>query len=248
MSALYLYALVAEPPAGLGELGAGLAGGAVRVVGAAGLRVACGEMEEPPEPTAAALAAHDAVVRRLAAAAPAVLPFRFGQRVADPAALAVALAPRAAELAAALARVAGCVQMTLRVFAGDADTADTADTAVPAAAAAAETEVDAGTGPGARYLAARLRRERSPLALPGVAALRAALRPLVRAERLERHGPGRLLLSVHDLVPAEAAAGYRAEVEAASSRRLAEGGPRVTLSGPWPPYAFGAAALGGEPR
>jgi Gas vesicle synthesis protein GvpL/GvpF len=248
VSALYLYALLAAEPTAGGpgaELGAGLAGEPLRLVAAAGLRVACGEVEAPPVATAAALAAHDAVVRRLGAAAAAVLPFRFGQHASDPAALDAALSPRAAELAAALVRVAGCVQMTLRVFGNQAG-----DQAGDEAGAAAEDETVSGgaegAGPGTRYLAARRRRERSALALPGVAELRAALRPLVRAERLERHGPGRLLLSVHDLVPAEAAAGYRAEVEAASARRPS--GPRVTVSGPWPPYAFGEAALGGEHR
>jgi len=196
-------------------------------------------MEAPPAATAAALAGHDAVVRRLGAVAAAVLPFRFGQHAGDPAALEAALSPRAAELAAALVRVAGCVQMTLRVFGDQAG-----DEAGAAAEDGTESGGTEGAGPGTRYLAARRRRERSALALPGVAELRAALRPLVRAERLERHGPGRLLLSVHDLVPAEAAAGYRAEVEAASARRPS--GPRVTVSGPWPPYAFGEAALGGD--
>jgi len=235
VSALYLYTLVAAEPAGeVSGLGAGLAGEPLRLLDAAGLRVACGEMASPPAPTAETLAGHDAVVRRLAAAFPAALPFRFGQHAADPAALAAALAPRAAELAAALVRVAGCVQMTLRVF-GEAAEGEEAE--------AGEAEAEAA-GPGTRYLAARLRRERSALALPGVAELRAALRPLVRAERLERHGPGRLLLSVHELVPAEAAAGYRARVAAESARRRE--GPRVTVSGPWPPYAFGSAALDGR--
>src|SRR5262249_13156194 len=116
VSPLYLYALVGEAPSAPGGLGNGLAGEPIRVVPAAGLPVAGGEGEPPPAPSALALAAHDAVVRRLAAAAPAVPPSRFGQEVADPAALAAALAPRAAELGVALARVAGCVQMTLRIF------------------------------------------------------------------------------------------------------------------------------------
>jgi hypothetical protein len=235
VSGLYLYALVGDLPR-TADLGAGLAGEPLRLIDAAGLDVACGEIDAPPAPTAAALAAHDTAVRRLAEIAPAVLPFRFGQRAADPAALAAALAPRAAELGAALVRVAGCVQMTLRVFGDDAGGG-------PAEPAGDEPAVESEeAGPGTRYLAARRLRERSALALPVVAELRAALRPLVRAERLERHGRGRLLLSVHDLVPAEAAAGYRARVEAASARRRGEG-PRVTVSGPWPPYAFGAAAL-----
>jgi hypothetical protein len=241
VSALYLYALLDAPPLSPGDagLGTGLAGEPLLLLPAlpeAGLLVACGEMEAPPAAMATALAAHDAVVRRLASAAPAVLPFRFGQHVADRGALAAALAPRAAELAVALVRVAGCMQMTLRIFGDPA----------PGAGDGVESEGEAApsAGPGTRYLAARRRAERGALALPGIAELRAALRPLVRAERLERHGPGRLLLSVHDLVPADAAAGYRAEVEAARARiGRSPAGPQVTVSGPWPPYAFGDAAL-----
>lgn len=246
MSALYLYALLdaapapAEPEASAGGLGAGLAGEPLSILSAAGLAVAAGEMASAPAPSAAALAAHDAVVRRLAARAPAVLPFRFGQTVGGPEALAAALSPRAAELRDALSRVAGCVQMTLRVF-GDPREPDRSASAAPAA------------GPGTRYLEARREAERAPLRLPGIAELRAALLPLVREERLERHGPGRLLLSAHDLVPAAAAAEYRATVEAArarmASRRPAGSSAEVSaavdvsVSGPWPPYAFGEAAL-----
>jgi len=249
VSALYLYALLdaasisVEPGASACDLGAGLAGEPLIVLPAAGLAVAAGEMASTPAPSTAALAAHDAVVRRLAALAPAVLPFRFGQAVAGPEALAAALSPRAAELREALSRVAGCVQMTLRIFGDPREPEQT----LPAPAA----------GPGTRYLEARREAERAPLRLPDVAELRAALLPLVREERLERHGPGRLLISAHDLVPAAAAAEYRARVEAARARMASEGpagssagvgsevdaSVSVAVSGPWPPYAFGEAAL-----
>ncbi len=237
MSALYLYALVGAAPPGASDLGTGLAGEPLLLVPVGGLLAVAGTMAgetpAPPAASAAVLAAHDAVVRRLAAMADAILPFRFGQQVAGAAALAAALEPRAAELAAALVRVAGCVQMTLRVFGDPA--------AVGGAAEAAESPAGGlPSGPGTRYLAARRRAERAPLALPGVAELRAALRPLIRAEQLERHGSGRLLLSAHDLVPPGAVADYRAMVEAA---RALPAGPQVTVSGPWPPYAFGGAAL-----
>ena len=251
MSALCLYALLDAPPAG--ELGAGLAGEPLAVLPVAGLAVVAGEMTGRPAPSAAALAAYDAVIRRLAASAPALLPFRFGQAVDGPAALAAALLPRAAELQAALARVAGCCQMTLRIFAGtDAEPSGEPASGEPEPSPAA-------VGPGTRYLEARRSAERSVLTLPGVAELRAALQPLIREERLEPRvdairleprvhaarlepgHPGRLLLSVHDLVPAAAAEEYRARVEAA--RLAMTSGARVAVSGPWPPYAFGAAAV-----
>ncbi len=257
MSALYLYALCDAPAlaaasgdaAGAG-LGTGLAGEALAVHRLGDLAVVAGEVAAAPAPSAAALAAHDAVVRRLAAIAPAVLPCRFGQLVADRAALDAALTPRLAELRAAVSRVAGCVQMTLRIFAGAADEIG-GETAAEPITEQEENPPTAG-GPGRRYLEARRTAERSAgraaLDLPAVAALRAALLPLVKEEMLEPHGPGRLLLSVHDLVPATSAAEYRTRVE--SARRRTTTGPRVAVSGPWPPYAFGgapAAAISAAP-
>ncbi|MEA2691031.1 MAG: Gas vesicle synthesis protein GvpL/GvpF, partial [Acidobacteriota bacterium] len=94
-------------------------------------------------------------------------------------------------------------------------------------------------GPGARYLAAR-RRAANP-GIPEVAALRRALRPLVRAERIERHEKGQLLASVHDLVVRAEAPGYRRIVEGAAGELA---GRKVTVSGPWPPYAFAPGGLG----
>jgi hypothetical protein len=67
-------------------------------------------------PSPATLSAQDALLRRLAPGVDAILPARFGTLLADDAALVQALAPRRGELAEALARVAGCEQMTLRVW------------------------------------------------------------------------------------------------------------------------------------
>jgi hypothetical protein len=132
-----------------------------------------------------------------------------------------ALAPRRGELAQALARVAGCEQMTLRVWGEQS-------APVPEAEAA-------GPGPGARYLAAR-RRARE---VPEMGTLRQRLGALVRAERVERHDRPPLLATVQHLVARGESARYLAEVDAA--------GPalrpwRVTVTGPWLPYAFGEAA------
>jgi hypothetical protein len=187
-----------------------------------------------PAVTAAALARHDETVRRLASLVPALLPARFGEWLPDARVLAEALAPRAGEIVRALILVEGCVQMTLRVF-GEPLAPGVPAPEVPIAA---ETAGKTG-GIGTRYLAAR-RRAASP-GLPEVAALREALRPLVRAERIERHEKGQLLASAHDLVRREEAGEYVRIVEGPAGTLA---GRKVTVSGPWPPYAFAPGALG----
>jgi len=216
---LYVYALLGER---IEEPGVGLAGEPLRLVRAAGLGALAGEVAAPPAAAADALRAHDAVVRRAAARCAAVLPARFGTVVADDDALAAALDARAGVLAGALALVAGREQMTVRVFA-EPD-------GVPAGAEPPATGGD-GPGPGARHLAA-LARRRSPAWL---AALRRALASRVEAERVERHATPPLVASVYHLVARGAADEYRSAVDAA---RAALEPARVTISGPWPAYAF----------
>jgi hypothetical protein len=183
-----------------------------------GLRlVRCGEVSavvgesEPVPVTPEALAAHDAVVRRLADRFESLLPVRFGERIKDEIELAKLLGPREAQLSEALERVRGCAQMTLRVF-GDPE---------PAPA------VDQG-GPGTRYLETR-RRARS---LPEIKSLLDILRPLLRGEHAVRHDQGSFLGTAYHLVRREDVPAYLATV------REVETGRRVTVSGPWPPYAF----------
>jgi|HubBroStandDraft_3_1064219.scaffolds.fasta_scaffold13014_4 hypothetical protein len=274
MSGLYVYALLGGPGDGvLPE--AGLQGEPLRLLDWGGVLAAAGELAAPPAPTREALAAHDAAVRRLVAHAPALLPARFGQWAADPAELAAAVVARRTELAAALDLVAGCAQMTLRLFssgpaekeagAGGEDeaaggraplaTSDSeadlaagarsgADTGTAASAGigarrTAGNEVAAVAGPGARYLADRQRRIAAELP-PALRELRRALAPLLRAERLDRHGAPPLLATAHDLVAREDAERYRRLVaeKAAEAREW-----RASVSGPWPPYAF-APGLG----
>jgi hypothetical protein len=221
MSALYLYALLAEaPPADLGD---GLAGEPLRLVPCGGLLAVTGALEAPPPLAATTLRAHDEVVRRLAALAEAILPARFGTLAEDEHALAAGLEPRLDALREGLQLVRGCEQMSLRVFgaAGDETPAEV-------------DEAPAG-GPGARYLAERRRAHRRVAALPGLEPLRRALEPLIRAERVEPHQTPPLLASVYHLVPRGAAGAYLEHLETA---RAALAPWRVEASGPWPPYAF----------
>lgn len=252
MSPLAVYAVVgAAPP---GDLGEGVCGEPLRAVACGSLAAIVGEVASMPSIEPDLLERHDQTVRRLEARVEALLPARFGQLVADRAALAQEIDARAEALAQALELVAGRAQMTLRVFcAGDlreemaaeemaAD--DAADAAAAGAAGAqadapprprAETAVDGGaTGPGARFLEARRRAWRRAHSVPEIDSLREALAPLTHAERARRHDRGPLLASVYHLVARERCAEY-AEVCRAHGPA---GGCRVAVSGPWPPYAF----------
>ena len=220
MSLLYLYAVLAEPA----QPGAGLAGEPLCLVACSGLLVAAGEVETLPAVTPETLAAHDSVVRRLAGQVEAILPVRFGEHVREEGELSGLMASRSRELAEALEKVRGCEQMTLRVF-GEPD---------PVTAVSADA--DPQGGPGARYLEARRRELERERSLPEIGPLREALKPFLRAERVERRTDGRLLGSAYHLVRRQDVPAYLAAV------REAEGqlnGRRVSASGPWPPYAFG---------
>jgi hypothetical protein len=219
VSGIYLYALLDGAPTE--APGLGVCDEPLRLVDLDGALALVGDVPAAPAPDPATLTAQDALLRRLATGVDAILPARFGTLLADDAALVRALAPRRGELTEALARVAGCEQMTLRVWGDEAAPASGAD--------------DPTTGPGTRYLAAR-RRARH---VPEVEALRQRLGTLVRGERAERHDRPPLLATVQHLVARGQSARYLAEVEAAAPAIRPW---RVTATGPWLPYAFGEAA------
>jgi hypothetical protein len=219
---IYLYALVDEQPSG--SLGEGIAGEPLRLFSQGRLMAVLGEIPQRPEPDRETLEKQDAVIRRLAGLFGAILPARFGEIFADEAALANRLAPREGEVSEALSLVRGCVQMTLRVF-GEPEP---------------RPEPAPQGGPGTRYLAARRREIERAHSLPEIEPLREALRPLLRAERIERHeAAGPLLGTAYHLVLRESAGTYLATLESAKKRI---GGRRVAATGPWPPYAFAPGA------
>lgn len=175
-----------------------------------GLRlVRCGELlivagDTVPALTPENLAAQDAVIRRLNV--PALLPIRFGETVRNEEELCKLLKPRASDLTEALEKVRGCGQMTLRVFGEPAPLPDLQG------------------GPGTRYLEGR----RRAYSLPEIEPLLERLRPLVRAERIERKEQGKFLGTVYHLVRKKDVPAYQEASE----------DPRVAVSGPFPPYAF----------
>jgi hypothetical protein len=231
MSVLYLYALVGAAPKG--RTGRGLGREPLEVLPGPGFHVVAGRMAAAPEPSASMLRRHDAVIRRIARTVDALLPVRFGSVVPDAATAARVLAARAPELAARLRRVRGHEQMTLRVF-GTAPSGSAAPLAAPPGGVARPGV----RGPGTRYIAARRQRHQAARA-PELDPIRPLLADLVSEERVQRHATPPLLASVYHLVPRARRAQYRTRV-AQAARRLVP--LRLTISGPWPPYAFGADA------
>ncbi len=217
---VYLYALVDGEPSG--PLGEGFADEPLRLVRCGGFAAVVGDLDQKPQPDRDILQAQDAVVRRLAEIFTALLPARFGESFADETVLIDRIVNRASGISESLALVRGCVQMTLRVF-GDSEPA-------------AEASEELAGGPGTRYLETRRREHERLRSLPEIDPLREALRPLLRAERIERRENGRLLGTAYHLVPRERTGAYLATLEEAGERI---GGRRISASGPWPPYAFG---------
>lgn len=222
MSRVYLYALLGAVPSC--EAGAGVCAERLRVVPLGELVALVGDVAEAPAPTAVMLRAQDGVLRRLAGVVDAVLPVRFGTLMADDAALAEALAPRGPQLARALALVSGCEQMTLRVW-GE----------VTAAAPAPAAE---GV-PGTRYLVGRRRAREWAYHVPELEPVRRRLGDLVRGERTRRHDRPPLLATVQHLIPRGAAGRYLEEIDAARDGLKPW---RVSVTGPWPAYAFSEEA------
>ena len=228
MSVLYLYALVGDSLRS--DPGRGLRRERLEVLPGRGFHVVMGRMNTPPEASPATLRRHDAIVRRIAATVDAILPMRFGSAVPDEDAAMRLLTPRAIELAGRLVQVRGHEQMTLRVFGPHS--------AARSRAQSAGHITGARPGPGTRYLAER-KRLHDTAAAPELDPIRPLLHDLVADERVQRHATPPLLASVYHLVPRDRMAQYRARVARAASRVAPL---RLTVSGPWPPYAFGADA------
>lgn len=238
---LWLYALTREPlPPGAPRGAAGeplgawavaappAAAGAADAAGA--LFVVAGEVAEALRPSEEALRAHDRTVRALAALLDPLLPVRFGESVASAADLGPSLAPRRAALLAALAEVAGCVQVTLRVPPPPAPPSRQPD--APSTAAA--------PGAGTRYLLARRADARAAAAPPPHARpLLDRLAPFVRRQRVAAGRPP-FAASVYHLVPRDRLDEYLAALAAGAAAL----DPPIAASGPWPPWSFAPPLLG----
>jgi hypothetical protein len=228
---LYVYALVAKPPSE--GLGSGMNGEALRVVTCGGLLAVVGDMSTAPAVTSRALREHDRAIRRMTAITDTILPMRFGSMVDGELELARRLEPAEAALEAALVRVAGREQMTVRVYERQARAEESTRVAAPPAAAA-------NLGPGARYLLERrqtLENDPHRAALDAVLAAPAAF---IRGQRIESHGSPPLIASVHHLIERGQGEAYTAVLHAGTADLI---DAAVTVSGPWPPYAFASGEL-----
>jgi hypothetical protein len=211
MSALYVFALTREVAAPFE-----FDGHEIEFVGFRGLGAAVERVAERPQLSEAALRTQHEIVMRIATYVDDLLPARFGAFV-DDRELEEILAIRREVVQEALDLVHGRVQMTIRIRDG-ASPAGRPDVAPSGAATS-----------GTAYLEAR-RAAAVHTVPPGAASMTAAVRHLVAAERSE-NGQGRSAASIYHLIERRHVNQYRAALSSVQSSI-------VTVSGPWPPFAF----------
>ena len=221
---LFVYALTT--PSGSRLSVRGMTGEAVRVIREDAVAALAGQLPQPPRPTADNLRRYDAVIRRLAARFPSLLPARFPTSFDDPDELSFVLRSRQASLRRALAHVRGRAQMTIRIVG-----AGGASTAGEAGRAGRKGGAGRAGGSGSAYLLARAAAAADERVVEGFEPIRDAVRRWVRDERVERRAG---VASVYHLIPRGSAESYRrAAVRAAGNVNV-----RSVISGPWPAYAF----------
>ena len=217
----YVFALVDEGP--IRPLGRGL-GGPLRARPSAGAFAIVERRSDVPPAALGSMRAHHNVVSRLANRVPAILPVRFGTLL-DEEGLDEVLADRDQEIAEALGLVRHRVQFTWRV---GLSTAGKSGPARPSAAVA--------DGSGADYL--RRAAKAAAAAPPSVfRLLRDRLRAFVVRERYQPASTG-IPDTLYQLIEKTSVDRYAAMADA-----LILTHPALTVSGPWPPFAFAAELL-----
>jgi hypothetical protein len=171
----------------------GLQGERLKILTCAGCSVAVADTRRTLEPAVQNLLGFDRVICALAEMSEAILPARFGTVAPSAATLKSEIAERAGALVMALDKVAGRVQMTVRLPAGPKGPA-------------LRRPGPSGPGKGSAYLRTRAAVSR-PLALTK---LRDALADLVRDERIE---PGPEGMIVYHLIDRGDVAAYLARFE-----------------------------------
>ena len=172
---------------------------------------------------------HDRVVRT-ALDHETPLPARFGQVVAAESELRAAVWERRAAFEAALDRIDGSVEMTVRMLVpGGTRTQPGGD--------ATKAEGEASGRAYLERVAAAQREERNVLAKAGIIRERvsSAVGPLVRAESFASAGAGSSLVTLSHLVPREHIDAYR---RALLTLRQEDPALAIMVSGPWAPYSF----------
>lgn len=221
MSRLYVYALVDErlPRASVH-------GHRIESVAVGGIYALAERTDRMPPVSEEALREQHAIVMRLAERAHAILPARFGSLLEDDE-LARVVAHRRDRLQAALDLVRDREQMTVRLIGATDRTPQT------------EAPAKSGASAGTRYL--EQRRAAAGYPLPdAVARLSASMRADVVAEKAEpgRHGVRAVLYHLIQRGTSAAYCGRLAQVSSGAAPF------EVTVSGPWPPFAFTPELLG----
>jgi hypothetical protein len=174
---------------------------------------------------------HQAVVQALAARVRGILPVRFGALV-EPEALEEAFEEREDDVRAAFAIVRDRVQFTWR-------TRGAPEGARPGRAPRQPGHRARGARPGesgTAYLR-RLAREANPRPPAAFSKVREKLRPFVVTDRYEA-AAGSMPMTLYQLVGRANAARYRS-----AAAKYAAASPVLTVSGPFPPFAFAAELL-----
>ena len=187
---------------------------------------------QAPVPSPANLRRYHRTIAAIADALPAALPARFGTLMTE-AELAVVLDARAPSFSAALRRVRGRVQMTLRLTGAPTRRGRPSPLDAARGALSASRRADrppATPGSGRAYLRALAIRDRD---ISGFDTVRDALRSWIEEERVERRGD---VVTVYHLIPRRSSAAYAR----AAARSIPTAGFRGVVSGPFPPYAFSA--------
>ena len=215
---IWLYAICDRPEAPP-PLGEGLAGAAVESVRSGPLLAVFSRHDDVPvDPALEALQAHERVVEQLMADR-AVLPMRFGTRLAGDEAVAGALDARRDEFLAGLDRVRGRVEVGVRAL------QPRGEAPPPPATTRGMT--------GREYIEAKLRRGRAEER--DVALLHEPLAELaVAARRRPTRTPGELLRAAY-LVESADLPRFRTAVEQLQG---AHAGLAILCTGPWPAYSF----------
>lgn len=217
--ALYVYAVTDSFPE---SVATGLHGAPLRAIECGPLQAVVSEHAVAPEPGEGLLWAHERVVEELMEGA-TILPMRFGTTVEGPEALVAMLEPRREEFVAALERVRGAVELSVRAELPNAAEPDDAEPSFTAE----------HSGPGTAYLLERAYSQRR-----GEEAAELIHRPLAALARrsIQKAGSGD---------PRAFKAAYLVDkrtVEAFGKRvgrlNATLGDIRVSCTGPWPPYSF----------
>jgi hypothetical protein len=187
-----------------------------------GIHAAVERVAERPAVSEAALRAQHEIVMKIANTVDAVLPARFGALL-DTRELEAIVSTRLAPITKTLELVSGRVQMTVRVFAsGKPARARESPSEEPSTGAEAPAT-------GTAYLEQRRRERAAPLT--GTAGtISRAMAGLVQAER-SQPGEGRVEWTLYHLVDRQVLPQYERAMEPFKS-------PRITVTGPWPPFAF----------